>query len=119
TNDAGQAEEPRDVFNRYDTIDRPPECRPRSHGSGRPYKHRQRYAIKTRSQLKKHDPPKTMKPYKLKPWKSPPESPMDPLINTTPPKVTPKKPQREVETMNKKQLVEAMQWDHPTRTLDI
>lgn len=44
---------------------------------------------------------------------------MDPLINTTPPKVTPKKPQREVETMDKMQLVEAMQWDHPTRTLDI
>ncbi|KAG9061133.1 hypothetical protein KI688_007763 [Linnemannia hyalina] len=88
TNDVGQAEEPRDAFNRYDT-------------------------------LKKHDPPETMKQHQLKPWKSPPESPLDPSINTTPPKVTPKKPPREVKTMDKKELVDAMQWDHPTRTLYI
>ncbi|KAF9079164.1 hypothetical protein BGX23_004873, partial [Mortierella sp. AD031] len=95
TNDAGQAEEPRDVFNRYDTVDHPPGCRSRSHGSGRPYKYRQRYAIKTRSQLKKHDPPETMKQHQLKPWKSPPESPLDLSINTISPKIASKKPLRE------------------------
>ncbi|KAG0299834.1 hypothetical protein BGZ97_003517, partial [Linnemannia gamsii] len=114
-----QAEERLPVFNRYWTVDRPPERRPNPHDSGRKYTYRQRYAIKTRSQLKKHDPPESMKQYQLKPWKSPPESPLDSPMKSKPPKVTPKKPPREVATMDKKELVKAMQWDHPTRTLDI
>ncbi|KAF9079613.1 hypothetical protein BGX27_006182, partial [Mortierella sp. AM989] len=119
TTDSDQREEPKDVFNRYSTVDRPPERRPRPHDSGRPFKHRERFAIKTRSQLKKHDPPETMKQHKLKPWKSPPERPLDPSINTKPRKITPKKPPRDVAAMNKKELVNAMQRGHPTRTLDI
>ncbi|KAK5823077.1 hypothetical protein F5H01DRAFT_129602 [Linnemannia elongata] len=114
-----QAEERPSVFNRYWTVDRPPERRPNPHDSGRQYKYRQRYAIKTRSQLKKHDPPESMKQYQLKPWKSLPESPLDPSTNTKPPKVTTKRPPRNVETMDKRELVDAMQWDHPTRTLDL
>ncbi|KAF9541555.1 hypothetical protein EC957_002991 [Mortierella hygrophila] len=43
------------------------------------------------STLKKHDPPETMKQHQLKPWKLPPESPLDPSINTTPPKISSKK----------------------------
>ncbi|KAG0272323.1 hypothetical protein BGZ96_005382, partial [Linnemannia gamsii] len=118
TTDSDQGEKPKDVFNRYSTVDRPPERRPRPHDSGRPFKHRERFAIKTRSQLKKHDRPETMKQHKLKPWKSPPESPLVPSTKISPPKATPKK-QRNVETMDKKELVKAMQWDHPTRTLNI
>ncbi|KAF8923405.1 hypothetical protein BGZ47_004781, partial [Haplosporangium gracile] len=83
-----QAEERLHVFNRYCTVDRPPERRPPPHDSGRQYKHRHRYAIKTRSQLKRHDPPETMMQYQLKPWKLQPESPLDPSINTSPPKAT-------------------------------
>ncbi|KAF9109770.1 hypothetical protein BGW39_004974, partial [Mortierella sp. 14UC] len=121
TTDAGQAEEPKDakdVFNRYSTVDRPPEHRPRPHDSGKPFKHRERFAIKTRSQLKKHDPPETMKQYTLKPWKSPPESPLDLSTNASPSKAKSKK-QWNVATMDKKDLVDAMQWDHPLRTLNI
>ncbi|KAF8923369.1 hypothetical protein BGZ47_004799, partial [Haplosporangium gracile] len=55
----------------------------------------------------------------LKPWKSPPEPPLVSSTNTSPPKTTPKNKQRNVATMDKKELVNAMQWDHPTRTLDI
>ncbi|KAG0252336.1 hypothetical protein BGZ95_006661 [Linnemannia exigua] len=80
-----------------------------------------RFAIKTRSQLKKHAPPEALKQYQLKPWKSPPESPLDTSIDTSPSKAKPKQQRRlrEVATMNKKDLVDEMQWDFPTRTLDI
>lgn len=109
-----------DVFNGYNTIDRTSERRPPPHDSGRQYKYRQRYAIKTRSQLKKHDPPETLQQYQLKPWKSPPESPLNPSINTLPLKATPKRQQlRDVATMEKRELVNGMQWNHPKRTLDI
>ncbi|KAG0247937.1 hypothetical protein BGZ95_008337, partial [Linnemannia exigua] len=117
--DSGQAEESKDVFNRYNTVDRPPERRPRPHDSGRSYKHRQRYAVKTRSQMRKHDPPMTMKQHQLKPWKSPPESPLIPSTSASPPKLKPKKQQRNLATMSKKDLIDAMQWDHSTRTLNI
>ncbi|KAF9898551.1 hypothetical protein EC991_010943, partial [Linnemannia zychae] len=114
-----QTKEQLPVFNRYWTVDQPPERRPNPHDSGRQYKYRQRYSIKTRSQLKKHDPPESMKQYQLKPWKSPPESPLDKSTKITPRKIAPKRAQQDVEAMDKKELVEAMQWDHPIRTLDI
>ncbi|KAK3822387.1 MAG: hypothetical protein J3R72DRAFT_501860 [Linnemannia gamsii] len=100
TTDSGQVEEPKDVFNRYSTVDRPPERRPRPHDSGRPYKYRKRFTNKTRSQLRKHDPPETMKQHKLKPWKSPPESPLVPSINAPAPKATPKKTTAERSCIN-------------------
>ncbi|KAF8925213.1 hypothetical protein BGZ47_003424, partial [Haplosporangium gracile] len=104
-----QDEEPNDVFNRYSTVDCPPKRRPRPHDPGRPYKHRQRFANKTRSQLKKHDSPENLKQYQLKPWKSPPESPLDPSVNALPPKATPKQQRLwDVATMEKKELVDAM-----------
>ncbi|KAG0197548.1 hypothetical protein BGX33_000520, partial [Mortierella sp. NVP41] len=112
-----QSEEPFVVFNRYNTVDRPPEQRPRPHESGSNYKYRQRYAIKTRTHLKKHDAPESMKQYQLKPWKLQPDSPLDPSSNKNGSRPLPKV--RDVTNMDKKNLVEAMAWDHPTRTLDL
>ncbi|KAF9933842.1 hypothetical protein FBU30_004238 [Linnemannia zychae] len=105
------------AFNRYNTIDKPSEHRPDPHSSGRKYKYRERYAIKTRTQLKKHEPPEMLKKYRQKPWKSIPESPLDRPNKTSSSK--PKKQSRDLATMDKKALVKAMQWDHPIRTLDI
>ncbi|KAF9323508.1 hypothetical protein BGZ91_003538 [Linnemannia elongata] len=111
------AEKPYVVFNRYNTVDRPPEQRPRPHKSGRNFKYRQRYAIKTRIHLQEHEAPESMKQYKLKPWKSPLESPLDPSSNKNEPRPLPKV--RDVTNMVKKDLVDAMAWDHPTRTLEL
>ncbi|KAF9080153.1 hypothetical protein BGX23_002572, partial [Mortierella sp. AD031] len=112
-----QTEEPFVVFNRYNTIDRPPGQRPRPHESGSNYKYRQRYAIKTRTHLKKHDIPESMKQYQLKPWKSPPDSPLDHAGKKNERRPLPKV--RDVTNMDKKNLVDAMAWDHPTRTLEL
>jgi hypothetical protein len=55
-----------------------------------------------------------MKQYQLKPWKAPPDSPLDPSSNKNRPL-----PKVQVVTdMDKKKLVNAMVWDHPTRTLE-
>ncbi|KAF9079548.1 hypothetical protein BGX23_003773, partial [Mortierella sp. AD031] len=74
----GQTEQRLDVFNRYSTVDRLPDGRPLLHTSGKKYKYRQRYSIKTRSRLKVHDPPDSMKQHEWKPWTTQPESPLDP-----------------------------------------
>ncbi|KAF9176276.1 hypothetical protein BGZ51_001152, partial [Haplosporangium sp. Z 767] len=109
-----------DVFNRYSTVDRPPEKSPPPHSSGRKFKYRQRYSVKTRSLLISHDPPEGMKQYVRKPWTTKPESPVE-TFSRHKPKSKPKtsKSQRPVDKMNKKELVDAMSWEHPTRTLDI
>ncbi|KAF9083795.1 hypothetical protein BGX29_002902 [Mortierella sp. GBA35] len=115
--DAAQVEETPDVSNRYYTVDRPPEGRPRPHDSGRQYKYRERHAIKTRSQLQKHDPPDTMKQYQWKPWTYYPDSPQD--LPVAPSRATPIQPPKDVTTMGKMDLVKAMMFEHPLRTLDI
>ncbi|KAG0196672.1 hypothetical protein BGX33_001361, partial [Mortierella sp. NVP41] len=115
--DAAQVEETPDVFNRYYTVDRPPEGRPCPHDSGRQYKYHERHAIKTRSQLQKHDPPDTMKQYQWKPWTYYPDSPQD--LPIAPPRATPIQPPKDVTAMGKMDLVKAMMFEHPLRTLDI
>ncbi|KAF9536026.1 hypothetical protein EC957_000816, partial [Mortierella hygrophila] len=116
---ADQLVQQTDVFNRYATVDRPPDQRPPPHSSGRRYKHRQRYAIKTRSQVVKHEPPEAMKQNQWKPYKSAPDSPLEPQSAVSSSK--PKSPKRlpSAEGMDKKDLVNAMARDHPMRTLDI
>ncbi|KAF9119275.1 hypothetical protein BGW39_000423, partial [Mortierella sp. 14UC] len=112
-----QEKEPLVVSNRNDTVDCLPEQRPRQHESGRKYKYRQRFAVKTRSHLQKHEPPEPLKQYQLKPCKSPPDSPLDCVNSTTQPRTQPKV--RDVTHVDKKNLVEAMAWDHPTGTLEL
>lgn len=135
-------------FIRYSTVDRPPSQLPQPHASGQQYKHRERYAVKTRSRLISHEKPDVFKQYV---WKPPKENtePANSLKSTTstsisteagpnseaeagpstnvdatsPPlkkkrKSTPKKV-RPAADMTKFQLVKAMQWEHPLRTLDI
>ena len=116
---SGQLERRTDVLNRYATVDRPPDQRPPPHSSGRKYKHRQRYAIKTRSQTLKHEPPEAMKQHQWKPWKSFPDSPLEPQAAIYPsiPKPPPRLPS--AEGMDKKDMVNALARDHPMRTLDI
>lgn len=116
-----QAEERPHIFNRYNTIDRPPSLKPPPHSSGNKYTYRERYAIKTRSRITKHEPPDILKQYTWKPWTSRPESPRESATSTSrcKPKDKPAKPRLPVERMNKKELVSALQWEHPTRTLDI
>lgn len=106
------------IFNWYATVDRPPEQRPQRHGSRRSYKYRQRYSIKTRTHLKKHVAPECLKQYKFKPWKKSHESPLDSACNTNT-RTRPLPKVRDVTNMKKKDLVRAMAWDHPTRTLDL
>ncbi|KAF8926966.1 hypothetical protein BGZ47_002433 [Haplosporangium gracile] len=107
---ADQLKQRMGVYNRYATVDRPPDQRPPIHSSGRRYKRRQRYAIKTRSQVVKHEPPEAMKQYQWKPWKSS-------AVTSSKPKPPPRLPS--AEGMDKKDLVNAMARDHPLRTLDI
>ncbi|KAG0278994.1 hypothetical protein BGZ96_002127, partial [Linnemannia gamsii] len=52
-----------DILNRFRTVDRPPEKRPPPHESGRRYKHRPRYAIKTRTRKLEHEPPEGFRKY--------------------------------------------------------
>ncbi|KAG0015364.1 hypothetical protein BGZ82_001431, partial [Podila clonocystis] len=89
--------------------------------SGKKYKYRERYAIKTRTRIMKHEPPDILKQYTWKPWTSRPESPRETITSTSghKPKVKAPKPPLPVERMIKKDLVLALQWEHPTRTLDI
>ncbi|KAG0354052.1 hypothetical protein BGX24_007051, partial [Mortierella sp. AD032] len=123
---------------------------PPPHTSGRQYKHRERYAVKTRSRLISHEKPDIFKQYVWKPPKEKTKSDNNPNCTTssstnagpdtkagpsteagpsanvstiTPPpkkkrKSTPKKV-RPAADMTKFQLVKAMQWEHPLRTLDI
>lgn len=104
----------------YNTRDRPPEKSPSPHESGRRYKYRKRFSFKTRSRLEEHEPPDTMKKYKWKPWKQP-LVPLDPIVNIprSTSKTKPTKEPRSVMNMDKTALVNAMSWEHPTRTLNV
>ncbi|KAG0020648.1 hypothetical protein BGZ81_009264, partial [Podila clonocystis] len=117
----GQAEERPRIFNRYNTIDHPPSLKPPPHSSGRKYKYRERYAIKTRLRVTKHEPPDILKQYTWKPWTARPESPRESTTSTSrcKRKDKPAKPLLPVELMTKKDLVLALQWEHPTRTLEV
>jgi hypothetical protein len=105
-------------FNRYDTVDRAPAVLPPPHESGRKYKYRQRFAIKTRSRMIEHEPPDILKQFVSKPWTAPPESPEEPP-SPPKPKPKPKKDPPSLHNMEKDELVEELQWQHPTRTLDV
>ncbi|KAF8950293.1 hypothetical protein BGZ52_003017 [Haplosporangium bisporale] len=129
----GSKQEQTTSFIRYSTIDRPPSQKPPPHASGRQYKYRERYAIKTRSRLISHKKPDIFKQHVWKPPKENTESTNNPCSTTStstnvsatnpPPKKkqksTPKKDQPAVDDMTKIQLVRAMQSEHPLRTLDI
>lgn len=108
----------RPKFNRYDTIDRAPVLSPPPHTSGRKYKYRQRYAIKTRSRMVKHEPPDVLKQFVWKPWTKIPESPEEP-ISPPKPEAKSKKRVRNLDDMEKRNLVKELQWEHPTRVLNV
>ncbi|KAF9201869.1 hypothetical protein BGZ59_002472, partial [Podila verticillata] len=108
----------RPKFNRYDTVDRAPVLSPPPHTSGRKYKYRQRYAIKTRSRMVKHEPPDVLKQFVWKPWTKIPESPKEP-ISPPKPEAKSKKRVRNLDDMEKRNLVKELQWEHPTRVLNV
>ncbi|KAG0329520.1 hypothetical protein BG000_012074, partial [Podila horticola] len=119
-----QAKERPQKYNRYNTVDQVPAESPPLHSSGRKYKYRQRYAIKTRSRIISHEPPAppdTLKQYASKAWKAPPESPQESTTSSSQqkPKTVKKKRLQPVHGMTKKELVSELQWEHPTRTLDV
>ena len=66
-----------------------------------------------------HEPPESMKQYRMKPWKTPPDPPIDTSSEIPLTSQLPKRKLPPVDMMDKKNLVLAMQRDHPTRTLDI
>ena len=105
-------------FNRYDTFDRAPVQPPPPHDSGRQYKYRQRYAIKTRSRMIEHEPPDVLKQFSWKPWTKPPESPQERPIPPKPKAKFTKRLQR-LDDMEKRGLVDELQWQHPTRVLNV
>jgi hypothetical protein len=110
-----------DIPNRFRIVDRPPEKRPPPHKSGRRYKHRPRYAIKTRSRKLEHEPPEGFKKYKLKPWKQR-ETPPDDNTATSATSKKSQKPYnpRPVTNLIKKQdHISAMDFDHPIRVLNL
>lgn len=108
----------RPKFNRYDTVDRAPVLSPPPHTSGRKYKYRLRYAIKTRSRMVKHEPPDVLKQFVWKPWTKIPESPKEP-ISPPKPEANSKKRVRNLDDMEKRNLVKELQWEHPTRVLNV
>ena len=110
-----------DIPNRFRIVDRPPEKRPPRHKSGRRYKHRPRYAIKTRTRKLEHEPPEGFKRYKLKPWKQRESSEEDnTATSATSEKLQEHYNPRPVTHLTKKQdLISAMDFDHPIRTLNL
>ncbi|KAF9921950.1 hypothetical protein FBU30_007995 [Linnemannia zychae] len=131
------------IFIRYSTVDRAPDRLPPPHSSGRPYKYRERYSIKTRSRLIQHEQPDIFKQYT---WRAPRENSKSTISSNNvtsavtnteassststcfdatnpPPKMKPKsvrkKDQLTPDQMTKIQLIRAMQWEHPLRTLDV
>ncbi|GJJ77592.1 hypothetical protein EMPS_09951 [Entomortierella parvispora] len=103
-------------FNRYNTVDSQPAISPSPHASGRKYKYRQRYAIKTRSRIIEHDPPDVLKQYTLKPWTEPPPRPVLPTTTKSSESVTKDPPN--FRTMDKMRLVKELQRQHPLRVMD-
>ncbi|KAF8921780.1 hypothetical protein BGZ58_003858, partial [Dissophora ornata] len=126
-----QRHKARQEFNRYRTIDGPPiyeadgpsEAHPALPRTRTP-RQRPRYSVKQRTQRKQHEPPEVMKQYKWKPWTKLPENPLDPDAGALK-KKEPKKKERETKpkqvsaTTGKADLVQAMEWEHPTVTLDV
>ncbi|KAF9179700.1 hypothetical protein BGZ51_006728 [Haplosporangium sp. Z 767] len=77
-----------------------------------------------RTRKKQHEPPKIMKEYGWKPWKEKPKSPSDSdtaLPSQKKESYKHKKPHVEVPVreMNKKGLLRALDWEHPTATFNI
>ncbi|ORZ08508.1 hypothetical protein BCR41DRAFT_145368 [Lobosporangium transversale] len=110
-----------DTFNIFRSVDRAPVQWPPSHSSGRKCKYRERCSFKTRSRKLEHVPPEIMKQYKQKKYKDNPNT--NALASSKQKKKKEKekskKPQKAVDGMDKTDLVRAMQYEHPTRTLDI
>ncbi|KAF9343746.1 hypothetical protein BGX26_005246, partial [Mortierella sp. AD094] len=115
-------------FIRYSTVDRPPLLQPPPHDSGRRYKYRERFAIKTRSRKEHHDPPEVYKQYERKPWRQEPERLQDSSTSasdvvsstdTLPKEKKPREPMLPEDQRTKANLIKAMQHDHPFRTLDV
>lgn len=108
----------RPKFNQYDTIDCVPVLSPPPHASGRKYKYCQWYAIKTRSCMVKHEPPDVLKQFIWKPWTKIPKLPDEP-ISRPEPEAKSKKHVQNLDDMEKCNLVKELQWEHPTRVLNI
>ena len=65
-----------------------------------------------------HEPPDILKQFIHKPWTTPPESPEEPP-SPPKPKAKPKKDPPSLRHMEKNELVNELEWQHPTRTLDV
>jgi hypothetical protein len=100
-------------------MDRPPEKRPPPHKSGRRYKHRPRYAIKTRTRKLEHEPPEGFKKYKLKPCKRPEPKDNADTSSTAKKSQNPYNPRPVDNLTKKKDHISAMDFDHPIRTLKL
>lgn len=98
-------------------MDRAPVVPPEPHESGRKYKYRQRYAIKTRSRKVVHEPPDVLNQFIWKPYVSKPKSPRE----SAPPKrkVYTRNVLSKLDAMEKKGLVEELEWQHPNRILNV
>ncbi|KAG0317269.1 hypothetical protein BGZ99_006411 [Dissophora globulifera] len=126
------------TFNRYRAIDQPAHQNSEASTekeidmevaqSATPQKntsrHRPRYSFKERTCKIDHEAPPFMKQYKWKPWKTPPESPLERPTADVERKKAKKKPttakkEKAVEDMKKVDLVRSLQWEHPTVTLDV
>ncbi|KAF9147192.1 hypothetical protein BGX20_006726, partial [Mortierella sp. AD010] len=105
-------------FNKFETVDRPS-----SEGTT---SYRRRYSVKHRSRKEEHDVPETMKQYTWKPWKKVPEIPVAPISNETEEPVEPEDPEDKIEApkkdlqiMEKVDLVHSMRYEHPVVTLNV
>ncbi|KAG0195786.1 hypothetical protein BGX28_000635, partial [Mortierella sp. GBA30] len=81
-------------------------------------RYRPRYAVKVRYEpTQQHEPPSAMLQYKLKPWNSPPDKPDAPELKAKKPPA-PIKPQIHGK-FERKEMLDAMMWEHPTVMLDL
>ncbi|KAF8947558.1 hypothetical protein BGZ47_008703 [Haplosporangium gracile] len=110
-----------DIPNRFRIVDRPPNKRPLPHKSGRRYKHRPRYAIKTRMRKLEHEPPEGFKKYMLKPWKQREPSPEDNTATSATSNKLQKhyNPQPATNLIKKQGHISAMDFNRPIRTLTL
>ncbi|KAF9998138.1 hypothetical protein BGZ79_008186 [Entomortierella chlamydospora] len=129
---------PSKKFNRYRVIDRPPpEDKTGSTDNTvamdkdsqtttiTPAPPRPRYSFRTRTRKTRHPPPKSMKQYEWKPWtKKPDNANGEPDEANAKPRETSgpgssgQQPPT-LESMDKKQLVRALTWDHPQVSLHV
>ncbi|KAI7832491.1 hypothetical protein BC939DRAFT_105154 [Gamsiella multidivaricata] len=78
--------------------------------------------MKVRTRKIQHDLPESMTQYQWKPWKTTPMAPSAPVIppqNTTQPEPATAKKVKSVDEMNKADFTRALDWEHPTVTLDV